>query len=84
MSAAWHDPDTRGHLKQAASSLAAALGSTISGLGDELRRTHDVTDPSGKSNVTDLAGEEPIEKGGTGSGVVHGDREPAATDEGEL
>jgi hypothetical protein len=34
---ALNDPDTRAHLRSAASSFAAALGTTISGLGDELK-----------------------------------------------
>jgi len=36
-SAALSDPDTRASLKRAAGSFAAALGTTVSGLGDELR-----------------------------------------------
>jgi hypothetical protein len=36
-SAALSDPDTRASLKRAASSFAAALGTTVSGLGDEIR-----------------------------------------------
>ncbi len=74
-STAWSDPDTRAHLRQAAGSLAAALGSTISGLGEELRSD---------SDVADLTGEKPVEEGGAGGGVVDGDGESATTDEGEL
>jgi hypothetical protein len=38
---ALNDPDTRAHLKSAASSFAAALGATVSGLGDELKDVSD-------------------------------------------
>jgi hypothetical protein len=38
VSTALHDPETREHLKKAASSFAAALGTTISGLGDEFKK----------------------------------------------
>jgi len=37
-STALSDPETRTHVKKVAGSLAAALGATISGLGDELER----------------------------------------------
>ncbi|MGH8943467.1 MAG: hypothetical protein ACRDWF_11665, partial [Acidimicrobiia bacterium] len=36
-SAALSDPDTRASLKRAAGSFATALGTTVSGLGDEIR-----------------------------------------------
>jgi hypothetical protein len=39
VSTALRDPETRDHLKKAASSFAAALGTTISGLGDEFKKT---------------------------------------------
>ena len=37
-SAAMGNPDTRAQLKKAAGSLATALGATVSGLGEEIRR----------------------------------------------
>ncbi|MET0566269.1 MAG: hypothetical protein ABW021_07495 [Acidimicrobiia bacterium] len=37
LSAALSDPDTRASLIRAAGSFAAALGATVSGLGDEIR-----------------------------------------------
>ena len=37
LSVALKDPDTRAGLKRAAGSFGAALGATISGLGDEIR-----------------------------------------------
>jgi hypothetical protein len=43
-SAALSDPDTRASLKRAAGSFAAALGATVSGLGEDFRR-RDETDP---------------------------------------
>ena len=36
---ALQDPDTRDHLKEAASSFASALGETMSGLGNEIKNT---------------------------------------------
>ena len=39
VTAALQDPETRNHLKQAASSFSAALGETISGLGNEIRNS---------------------------------------------
>ncbi len=39
VSSALHDPDTREHLKKAASSFATALGTTITDLGDEFKKT---------------------------------------------
>jgi hypothetical protein len=38
VSTALRDPETREHLKKAASSFAAALGTTISDLGDEFKK----------------------------------------------
>jgi hypothetical protein len=38
---ALRDPEAREHLKQAASSFATALGSTISDLGDEFKGRSD-------------------------------------------
>ncbi|HSK06377.1 MAG TPA: hypothetical protein VK990_02570 [Acidimicrobiia bacterium] len=38
LSAALDDPQTRAQLRRAAASLAAALGASISGLGEELER----------------------------------------------
>ncbi len=39
VSHALHDPETREHLKKAASSFATALGTTITDLGDEFKKT---------------------------------------------
>jgi hypothetical protein len=40
------DPDTRAQLKKAAGSFAAAVGATISGLGEEFRSRDDTDDQS--------------------------------------
>lgn len=40
VTSALKDPDARDQLKQAASSFAAALGTTISELGSELKKEH--------------------------------------------
>jgi hypothetical protein len=45
-SAALSDPDTRTSLKRAAGSFAAALGATVSGLGDEIKRRDDPKTPT--------------------------------------
>jgi hypothetical protein len=45
-SAALSDPDTRAQLKKAAGSFAAAVGVTISGLGDEIRRRDEPEEPT--------------------------------------
>ncbi len=74
-SAAMSDPDTRAHLKRAASSFAAAVGATVSALGEELKRD------SGFSNAP---GDEAVEESGSGGGVVDGDCEPPPAEEGEL
>jgi hypothetical protein len=44
-SAALSDPDTRTSLKRAAGSFAAALGATVSGLGEDIRRRDDANPP---------------------------------------
>jgi hypothetical protein len=46
LSGALNDPDTRANLKRAASSFAAALGATVSGLGEEFRRRDEESPPS--------------------------------------
>jgi hypothetical protein len=43
-SSAMRDPDTRAQLKRAAGSFAAAVGATISGLGEELSNRDDNDD----------------------------------------
>jgi hypothetical protein len=43
-SAAMADPETRAQLKKAAGSLAAALGATVTGLGQELESRDDADD----------------------------------------
>jgi hypothetical protein len=45
-SAAMSDPETRAQLKTAAGSFAAAVGATMSGLGEEFRSRHDDDQPS--------------------------------------
>jgi hypothetical protein len=74
-SAALADPAIRAQLKQAAGSLAAAVGVTISALGDEL---------SGGSAVSETSGDEAVEQRGAGGGVVDGDGEPPTAQESEL
>jgi hypothetical protein len=74
-STALNDPDTRAHLKRAASSFAAALGATITGLGEEI---------NGGSATSDRSGDETVEEGGPGVGVIDGDREPSPTPEADL
>jgi hypothetical protein len=74
-SAALNDPDTRAHLKKAAGSFAAALGATMTDLGDEIGRG---SSPSGQS------GKEGVDEGGAGVGVVEDAGEPPPSDEGEL
>ncbi|HEU5113480.1 MAG TPA: hypothetical protein VFU96_09185 [Acidimicrobiia bacterium] len=44
-SAALSDPDTRDSLKRAAGSFAAALGATVSGLGEDFRRRDEANPP---------------------------------------
>jgi hypothetical protein len=75
LSTALNDPDTRAHLKQAASSFATALGSTITDLGSEF---NDSSVSSGQ------AGDETVDQGGPGSGIVDGDSEAPPAREGEL
>ena len=52
VSTAMRDPETREHLKKAASSFAAALGTTISDLGDEFKkpRPPEADDPDDGGN----------------------------------
>jgi hypothetical protein len=69
------DPETRAHLKQAAGSLAAALGETVSRLGDEF---------GGVSAAGDTPGHQTVEESGPGGGIVDGDGESPPADEGEL
>jgi len=74
-STALNDPDTRDHLKKAASSFAAALGATITDLGDEIKGA---SFPSGEVD------EQPVEQGGAGGSVVDSDGESPPTPKGEL
>jgi hypothetical protein len=74
VSTALSDPETRDHLKKAASSFAAALGTTISELGDEIRGD----EIRGDSDVGDESGDPPVDKGSPGGGVVDGDNEPTS------
>ena len=79
VSTALNDPETREHLKQAASSFASALGNTMSGIGDEIRKsTRD------RSVVPDVPGDETVDEGGSGGSVVDGDGEEPPVTEGEL
>ncbi len=73
-STALNDPATRAHLKKAASSFAAALGTTITDLGEEIK---------GRS-VPSEPGDQTIDQGGAGGGVVDGDGETPPPSEGEL
>lgn len=73
-STALNDPATRAHLKKAASSFAAALGTTITDLGDGIR----------SGSVPGEPGDETVDESGTGRGGVDGDGKPAATEEGDL
>ena len=61
LSTALNDPDTRAHLKQAASSFAAALGATVTGLGDEM---------SGGSVTADQSGGETVDQGSGRGDIV--------------
>lgn len=78
VTAALQDPETRSHLKEAASSFASALGETMSGLGDEIKNTS-----AGWSTFTDRASDKTVEEGSAGNGVVDGDSEasPAVEDD---
>ncbi len=75
LSTALNDPDTRAHLKQAASSFATALGNTITDLGSEFNDS---------SVAKGQAGDETVDQGGPGSGIVDGDSEAPTAREGEL
>lgn len=57
-SAALSDPETRAHLKNAASSFAAALGATITDLGDEIKGSSDEGRP-GHQDAGDRSGAGP-------------------------
>jgi len=76
---ALQDPETRDHLKEAASSFASALGETMSGLGNEIKNTS-----ANWSTFSDRAGDETVEESGTGNGVVDGDGETSSVDEDDL
>jgi hypothetical protein len=71
---ALNDPATRAHLKKAASSFAAALGTTITDLGDGIRG----------GSVPGEPGDETIDQGGARGSVVDGDGETPPPSEGQL
>lgn len=73
------DPETRTHLKEAASSFATAMGETMSGLGDELKNSS-----TRWSTTAHKPGDQPVEESGPGSGVVDSDGESSTTFEGDL
>jgi hypothetical protein len=76
-STALSDPETRAHLKKAASSFAAALGATLTDLGDEIKGGR-----ADGSVPPDVSGDETVDERRTGGGVVDGDREPHPVAEG--
>jgi hypothetical protein len=65
-STALNDPDTRAHLKQAASSFAAALGATVTGLGEEM---------NGGSATAERPRDETADQGSGGGDIVDSDRD---------
>jgi hypothetical protein len=76
VSSALNDPDTRAHLRKAASSFAAALGTTITDLGAEF---------NGKESIPrDETGDETVDQGGAGGGIVDGDSKAPPVPEGQL
>lgn len=79
VSTALQDPETRNHLKEAASSFATAMGETMSGLGDELKNSS-----TRWSSASYKPGDQPVQESGSGGGVVHGDDESATPDEPDL
>ena len=79
VSAALNDPETRDHLKQAASSFASALGDTMSGIGDEIRKSSPI-----RSVFPDEAGDQTVEESGPGRSVVDGDGELPPTPKGDF
>ena len=76
---ALQDPETRDHLKEAASSFAAALGETVSGLGNEIKNTS-----AGWSTFSGRTSDETVEESSAGSGVVDGDSEASPVEEDDL